>query len=139
MASLAAESYPEVDVSPIESELPGEGYTIKVIMELKKRYPETRFCFIMGADNVRNMVDWYQPDRIFEELPVLVGVRPGYSMDVAGLPTGFQFTVVESKPIDVSATRIRSAVRRGAPLEELETMVPLPVARFILEHKLYRT
>jgi nicotinic acid mononucleotide adenylyltransferase len=65
---------------------------------------------------------------------IVVIPRPG--SDTRDLPAGA--TVLDIAPMDVSASGVRAAVRRGDG-GAVDTMVPAGVARYIHDHGLYRT
>ena len=91
MASLAermAEArgvarHPHIRVTAIEREL-GTRYTADTLSELKRRFPRTRFVWLMGADNLRQIPRWRHWTRIFRLVPVAVLARPTYSMNALG-------------------------------------------------------
>ncbi len=91
MASLAermAEArgvarHPRIRVTAIERDL-GTRYTADTLAELKRRFPRTRFVWLMGADNLRQIPRWRHWTRIFRLVPVAVLARPTYSMNALG-------------------------------------------------------
>jgi len=62
----------------IESDL-GTHYTADTLAALKGRFPNTRFVWIMGADNLAEIARWKNWTVIFETVPVAVFARPAYS------------------------------------------------------------
>jgi nicotinate-nucleotide adenylyltransferase len=71
--------HPRIVVSDIETEL-GTRYTVDILAELKKRYPRTRFVWIMGADNLIQIRRWKNWRKIFATVPVAIYDRPPYSL-----------------------------------------------------------
>ncbi|MGZ8363257.1 MAG: nicotinate-nucleotide adenylyltransferase [Caulobacteraceae bacterium] len=55
----------------------GTRYTVDTLRALKRRFPHTRFVWIMGADGLRDMIHWKAWREIFHEVPVAVIARPG--------------------------------------------------------------
>ena len=119
--------HPRIRVTAIESEL-GTSYTADTLQALKRRFPGTRFVWLMGADNMRQIPRWRRWKEIFETVPVAVLRRPAYAagrkhgkaaacFDKAWLsPTGARLLAEQKAPAwtilnnplnDVSATRIR--------------------------------
>lgn len=86
MASLAERiqqardiaAHSRIVVSDLESQL-GTTFTIDTLQALKKRFPSTRFVWLMGADNLKQMPRWQCWQDIFMSVPVAVFRRPGYS------------------------------------------------------------
>ena len=75
--------HPAIQVTDIEREL-GTRYTVDTLAELKRRFPRTRFVWLMGADNLRQIPRWRHWTRIFRLVPVAVLARPTYSMGALG-------------------------------------------------------
>ncbi|MBC8337766.1 MAG: nicotinate-nucleotide adenylyltransferase [Rhodospirillales bacterium] len=57
----------------------GTNYTADTLKALKSRFPNTRFVWIMGADNLIDIDRWNDWTAIFETVPVAVFARPAYS------------------------------------------------------------
>ncbi len=53
-------------------------YTVDSLKFLKRRFGNTDFVWIMGADNLKSIHHWYRWHDIFSMMPVLVMDRPGY-------------------------------------------------------------
>ncbi|MBT6095869.1 MAG: nicotinate-nucleotide adenylyltransferase [Rhodospirillaceae bacterium] len=70
---------PRITVSGIEAEL-GTRYTADTLTALCERFPNARFVWLMGADNLVQMHRWRQWSRIFHTVPVAVFARPTYSL-----------------------------------------------------------
>ncbi|MEX1110127.1 MAG: nicotinate-nucleotide adenylyltransferase [Dongiaceae bacterium] len=75
----AAARHPKIEVTDIEHRLRSR-YTAETLPALVKRYPEHRFVWLMGADNLIQIERWQDWQRIFNTLPVAVFSRPSYSM-----------------------------------------------------------
>nr|WP_211114434.1 nicotinate-nucleotide adenylyltransferase [Azospirillum rugosum] len=75
--------HPRIRVTDIERDL-GTRYTADTLAELKRRFPRTRFVWLMGADNLRQIPRWRDWTRIFRLVPVAVLARPTYSMSALG-------------------------------------------------------
>ena len=54
-------------------------YTADTIRILKKRYRQTKFVWIMGADNLVQFSEWKDWDKIATMVTIAVFNRPGYS------------------------------------------------------------
>ncbi len=70
---------PRITVTGIETEL-GTQYTADTLAALRERFPNARFIWLMGADNLVQMHRWRQWSRIFHTVPVAVFARPTYSL-----------------------------------------------------------
>ena len=72
-------------VTGFEREL-GTGYTAATLAFLKRRHPDVRFVWIMGADNLASFDRWQHWRRIAEIMPIAVVDRPGWRLQVFRLP-----------------------------------------------------
>ena len=68
--------HPRVTVTDIETRL-GTRYTAETIAALVQRYPQARFVWLMGADNLVQFDKWQDWQAIMEMVPVGVLARPG--------------------------------------------------------------
>lgn len=62
----------------IEAQL-GTRYTIDTLRALKRRFPDHRFIWLMGADNLIQFDEWRDWRGIARTVPIAVIARPGYS------------------------------------------------------------
>ncbi len=68
----------QINVTGIEEEL-GTVYTIDTIAALQARFPDLRFVWLMGADNMVQIPHWKGWRQLFARVPVAVFPRPSYS------------------------------------------------------------
>ncbi len=73
-----AARHPRIKASDLEHKL-GTRYTADTLRALKRHFPRQRFVWLMGADNLQQIVDWQNWPRIFTELSIAVFDRPSYS------------------------------------------------------------
>jgi nicotinate-nucleotide adenylyltransferase len=66
-----------IKVSDFEVEA-GTRYTVDTVAELKRRFPEHRFIWLMGSDTVAQFHQWKDWRKLAESLPIAVISRPGY-------------------------------------------------------------
>lgn len=71
--------HPRIRVSDIERGL-GTTYTADTLARLNRRFPNLRFVWLMGADNLAQISRWNRWTRIFNTVPVAVFARPTYSL-----------------------------------------------------------
>ena len=71
-------NHPKVSVKPIEFQF-NTIYTADTIRTLKKRYRQTKFVWIMGADNLAQFTEWKDWNKIATMVSIAVFNRPGYS------------------------------------------------------------
>jgi nicotinate-nucleotide adenylyltransferase len=63
--------------SAIETRL-NTRYTVDTLAKLVRRYPDRRFIWLMGADNLAQFHRWRQWRQIARTVPIAVIARPGY-------------------------------------------------------------
>lgn len=75
-ALQAAEGAP-IRPTAIEAEL-GTVYTVDTLSALVARFPDRRFLWLMGADNLAQFHLWRDWRKIARTVPIAVMTRPGY-------------------------------------------------------------
>lgn len=124
------------DVPGAEVELDPHARTVD---SLEARRPEDA-VFLVGADQLADLVEWKSPERVLELVRFGVAVRPGVSESElrearARLPAPDRITFFDMTPTPVSSTEIRERIGRGEPIDEL---VPRSVRQEIERSGLYR-
>jgi nicotinate-nucleotide adenylyltransferase len=74
----------------IESRL-GTRYTADTMRELTRRFPRTKFVWLMGADNLRQLPHWDRWSRIMHAMPMLVLPRPGATRAALASPAAKRY------------------------------------------------
>lgn len=70
-AAVTAKDFEQIIVTDIEQQL-GSNYTVDTLQRLKKRYPRTRFIWLMGADNLASIHRWDRWQDVFNACSILV-------------------------------------------------------------------
>jgi nicotinate-nucleotide adenylyltransferase len=78
-SGVAAAKHPRIKVTDIEARL-GTRYTADTVIALKRRFPNTRFVWLMGADNLSQIRHWERWRDIFRAVPIAVFARPTYCL-----------------------------------------------------------
>ena len=126
-AKRLAGAHPRMIATGIEQELDTR-FTIDTLRALKRRFPQARFVWLMGSDNLVQIPRWRRWQQIFAETPVAVVTRPGSALPArhskaatrfkrAALPADARFadaeppalTVIEVKRNAASGTKLRAA------------------------------
>lgn len=118
-----------VKVSRLEEELSREGrpvYTVDLIGELRRRFPDHVFSFIIGSDVVAELGGWKDFEKVKELARMVVLRRRGFD------DSGEDYKAMLP---EISSSWIRDAIRRGLPVEGL---LPIRVLRYIHRERLYR-
>ncbi len=78
-------AHPMIDVTGIEAAL-NTRYTVDTIAALRRRYPNVRFVWLMGADNLSQFHRWRDWERIARQVPLAVIDRPTDSFRALASP-----------------------------------------------------
>ncbi len=160
MVRLAISGNSAFTVSDIESRITGRSFTALTLERLKTSRSKDRFFFIMGADAFLELPKWYRPERVLELADLAVLMRP--PLDIKALhksplihkddkkklipgdgrskislrtySSGRRIILLRTTPLDISATRIRSIIRRG---KSAKYLLPERIESYIISNKLY--
>ena len=137
MAVLATQGDDALFVSPIELERGGVSYTVETLQELHEAYPGATFDWIIGDDNVSQLLSWRHPDRLFglARFVVLARGGPVPAPELAERVTAGRLIYADNVSVLVSATDIRERVRTG---KSIDGLVDPAVARYIEHNRLYK-
>lgn len=144
MIEFAIAGNPQFKVCPIELDRAGPSYTVMTLEQLRAEDPTRELFLLVGADSIREMPTWRQPQRILE-LATIVAVNRGRDLQAdqvtqrqviqsfgAGAAERIEF--VEMPAIDISASDIRRRVSEGRSLRYL---VPRAVEMYLREQGIY--
>ena len=117
---------PKMKALDIEIKRPGNTYAVDTFRELKQSYPEHEFYYIVGADCLFGMENWYQAEELFHLCKLLVARRDGKSRSemqqkAKELKERFQANIrlLEFKEMEISSTLIRQKVKDGKSIRGL--------------------
>jgi nicotinate-nucleotide adenylyltransferase len=134
MTELTARRDTRFDVSRIEATLPGDSFTVKTLAHLARALPEIHLYFIVGADVLPELRDWFRPERISRWATLACGVRPGYERpEQNDLPVD-RVVYFESPAVAVASREIRARVSVGA---SIRGEVAPEVEQYIRDRGLY--
>lgn len=105
--SVAA--HPRILVTGIEASL-GTRYTADTLSVLRRRFPATRFVWLMGADNLAQFHRWRDWPRIAATVPVAVFARPSYSFRALAGPAAHRLARHR-----MTGPGLKSLARRSPP------------------------
>lgn len=119
MVQLAIEGEPGLAFSDIDVTRHGFSYAVETLEELRLVKPGD-YWFLMGADTLREILEWKDPERLIALCRLAVVERRGDEVDtiIRALPTDFKHAidVVPMPPVAVSSSKIREDVMRDAPV-----------------------
>ena len=91
-----------IRVTDIEAQLGSTTYTAETLKSLRRRFPRTRFVWLMGGDNLAQFPYWRRWQDIFRTVPIAVFDRPGTSLKGLAGTAAHRFAKVR---VPVSAAR----------------------------------
>lgn len=141
MLELAIAGHSQFKVDRRELDRSGPSYTVHTLQELANENPANELFFLVGADSLIELPQWYEPRRI-AELATLVAVNRGRSglPDLSSLVPHLgseavgRIQNVSIPAIDISASELRRRVQQGL---SIRYQVPRSVECYIGEHHLY--
>lgn len=138
MTTLAIASNPHFALSRVELDRPGPSYTLDTVRHFRPLCPDpAALFFILGADAVRDLRRWHEPDALLASCRFLAAARPGF--DLASLRADAalwaRVDVLPVPLLEISSTDLRRRVREGRSVKYL---LPEAVEEYIREQGLYR-
>lgn len=82
--------HPRILVTALENRL-GTRYTADTLSELRRRYPNVHFVWIMGADNLAGFHRWKDSAHIFGTCRIAIFHRPAYAQKALSSKTAQRF------------------------------------------------
>ena len=153
MVELAVAGVPGFTVDDRELTRGGPSYTVLTLESLRREFADRPLCLLLGRDAFEGIETWHQWQRLPELAHLIVMTRPGWTIPpgdalplwarnrIARNPgelaqtTGGKIYFQTVTPQDISATRIRDAIARAAPVEKL---LPSTVNDYICRNRIYR-
>lgn len=135
MVQLAISSNPKFEVTDIEWRLNlKKSYTVLVLKELKKDYPDSEFYFIMGYDQFIKLPTWYKVGELFKLAKLIVLQRLTEKNGDETLPYKEGVLFIRQRIVEISSTEIRERLRMG---KSVKYLLPESVHEYIKRKKLY--
>ncbi len=125
----------------VEQQL-SDRYSINSITCARQIWPKADFSFVVGADLLAQLPQWYQAQDIFKQVKILVFPRPGYPLDQTPLDNLRQLATVEiahpPAQYDVSSSTYRQTRcdKDRRPTHSFGSLPPV-IRDYITEHDLY--
>lgn len=142
MLKLALKDLPYCIVSDFEMKREGNTYTAHTLELLKEEAPENQFYFIIGADSLFQLEQWYHPEKVMALTSFLVSGReyPGAERtmeeQIAYLSEkyGARIYPLHNEEIRVASADIRRRISEGV---SVSGDIPETVEQYIKTRGLY--
>lgn len=119
--ALAADA--RIRVTGLEADLP-TAFTASTLAFLRRRHPQPRFVWLMGADNLATVHRWQAWRAIFGLMPIAVFDRPGWHLKALAAPAARAFAGVRIPAEEARTLPLRRPpawVFLTGPLSELSS------------------
>lgn len=140
MVRIAIAGNAAFEVSEIEARRPGPHYSVITLEQVHAERPKDALFFLIGADSLRDLPTWREPERIAALATIVVVDRPGIDPAVLDdLPDFGPGTnpcqIVRVPPIGISSTDLRQRLAEG---RGVRYQVPRGVEAYIRARGLYK-
>jgi nicotinate-nucleotide adenylyltransferase len=137
MAVIATQNDESLYVSPMELERGGISYSVETLQELHEIFRDATFDWIIGDDNVSQLLDWKNPDRLFALARFVVLARggPAPAPELAHRVDEGRLVYAQNDAVLIASTDIRRRVRNG---QSIDGLVDPAVSRYIQHNGLYK-
>jgi nicotinate-nucleotide adenylyltransferase len=132
MARLAFDPLAKTQVDDREVRRAGPTYTVDTLRELRREFGDPQLFLLMGADQAAAFTSWHEWHEIARIATLCIAGR-GPSNALPAI-AGAKAVALELPLMAESATVIR---RMAAGGEDISSLVPPGVARYIASHHLY--
>jgi nicotinate-nucleotide adenylyltransferase len=134
MVRLAIGDNDRLKASDIEFNLPAPSFTIDTLAHLSEKFPENKFCLIMGEDNLYTLHKWKNVDELVNKYSLYIyprrdtikPVNPGLN----DILSKADIHIINAPQIDISSTFIRNGIRAG---KNMSYFIPSAVWTYIKE------
>lgn len=131
-AAIATET--AFSVSELELQAGGINYTIDTMQMLQDEYPDERLSLIIGSDQLAQLPQWQNIDKLLEMIELICLERPGFPLHPPKDLGDFKWRSAKPRMLAISSTEIRQRIRNGLSIRHL---VPDPVLQMINAGGLY--
>lgn len=143
MVRLAIEGFPKFRLSEFEVRRAGNTYTAETLRLLHLHYPEHRFYFIVGADSLYEIENWFHPEQVMSQTILLAAGREyadaprNMEEQIAYLKEKYKADIrmLHCREMDISSNELRDMESHG---HRITRYVPRSVENYIQIHKLYQ-
>lgn len=133
MLRLALAGQPRYEVDSQELTRGGVSYTMDTVRDYRRRFPDARLFWLIGADHVAKLPLWRDAEELAASVEFLVIPRPGEPS--VPFPAPFRGATLKGFPLGVSSSQIRARVKAGLPVDLLTNPA---VAEAIRASRLYQ-
>ena len=134
MLKLALANAPYCTIWEGEVNKSGCAYTVDTISDLSGVYPNAKLHFIIGADNLAEILTWHYSDEILNKVTLCAAARPGYDINRPDALSNADIETFNGPEWGLSSTILRKYLKSGLSCKFL---APDAVLAYIRENGLY--
>lgn len=141
MVRLAVADNPHFELSTEEMGQMDLTYTKDTLCRLKRKYPDTEFYFIIGADSLMAFDTWKDPEIICQNCILVAAVRDQLAIEtmqkkMQELKEKYNAVIylLQTPDVEISSSSLRRWCRQG---RSIRYYVPEAVREYIVEHDVY--
>ena len=114
-----------------------KSYTAILMKKLQKLFPEDKFYFIIGEDNVQTLQNWYDFAWLIKNVEFVVINRNSKQNNYKNLAYLNKLNFIKMEPLDISSTEIRKNLIAKPEIEKYlpKEIVPLVKNYYFKEKK----
>jgi len=112
----------------------GCAYTVDTISDLTGAYPDAKLYFIIGADNLAEILTWHYSNEILSKVTLCAAKRPGYDITRPDALQDADVETFDGPQWGLSSTILRKYLKNGLSCKYL---APDTVLAYIRENELY--
>ena len=113
----------------------GVSFTVDTLYELKKVHPDAHLYFIIGSDNIPELLTWKRYKTILSMVTLCITHRPGHAMRIPPELSKAKIATFPSPEWGISSSMIRSYIAQGISCRYLMTDA---VIEYVQKNKLYK-
>ena len=133
MCKIVCDDFSKAELCLIEFERDGKSYTVDTIKQLKNKYPNDNFFFVIGGDMLSTLDTWYNWQELIKLTSFIAFKRQGLSdFDTAYnrlTNFGAEINVIETEITNVSSTELRKNID--------EKLLPKKIYEYIVQKGIY--
>lgn len=143
LLELSIKDNPDFSICDEELKREGISYTFETLLSLRKSYPLTEFCFIIGADSLFEFESWKNPGIILENAVLIAGSRnlagkekmEGKISSIKSRYKCLGIKLISMPEFSISSSEIRERIKEG---RDIRYLLPKEAWEYILKENLYR-
>jgi len=133
MCRIISREFNKCELCLIEFEREGKSYTYDTVCDLKQKYPNDIFYWVIGGDMLETLDKWYNFNELFKNISFIAFARGDINkakLDAEKMrKLGANITLLDTQITDISSTEFRN--------NKKEYMLPPKIYDYIINKGIY--